>query len=205
MAHINLLPWREERRKQLTQEFARQAVLAAVFAAVVGGYAWYYMNGLIDAQKHRNQYLHDQISVLQGQIKQIQELESTKKQLLARMNVIQRLQQRRPQIVHLFYELADTLPDGVYLTDVEQKGDNLTIKGRAESNARVSAYMRNLDASKWLKQPRLEVIETDKNDRVNSFTLHLAQTTPNEDKGDGDRGNKKAASNTGGKTGKGRS
>jgi len=203
MAYINLLPWREERRKHLTQEFARQAVLAAVFAAAVGGYALYYVNGMIDAQQKRNGYLQDQISVLQGQIKQIQDLESTKKQLLARMNVIQRLQQRRPQIVHLFYELADTLPDGVYLTDVEQKGDDLTIKGRAESNARVSAYMRNLDASKWLKQPTLEVIQTDKNDRVSSFTLHLAQTAPDESKNKD--GSNKTASGNGHKSGKGRS
>ena len=102
------------------------------------------------------------------------------------MNIIQRLQQRRPQVVHLFFEIADTLPDGVFLTGLNQDGDKLTIEGRAESNARVSAYMRNLDASPWLKNPRLEVIETDKTDRVNAFTLHLAQSAPDEDKEDGE-------------------
>jgi len=183
MAKINLLPWREERRKQLTQEFARQAVLVAVLAAVFGGYGWYYVNGLIDQQKERNAYLQDQIAVLQEEIKEIRELEETKQQLLARMNVIQRLQQRRPQIVHLFSELAATLPEGVYLTSVQQSGDDLTLEGRAESNARVSAYMRNLGASAWLKSPRLEVIETDRNDRVNAFTLHLVQTAPEQDTG----------------------
>ena len=106
MAKINLLPWREERRKQLTQEFARQAVLGGVLAAAVGGYGWYHVNGLIEQQKERNDYLEEQISVLEEEIKEIQELEETKQQLLARMNVIQRLQQRRPQIVHLFSELA---------------------------------------------------------------------------------------------------
>lgn len=178
MARINLLPWREERRRQMTQEFARQAVLAAVFAAAVGGYAWYHVNGLVDQQRGRNAYLQEQITVLRGEIAEIEELESTKQQLLARMNVIQDLQQRRPQIVHLFYEVADTLPDGVHLIEVTQRGDNLTLKGRAESNARVSAYMRNLDASDWLTAPRLEVIETDQRDRVNMFTLHLRQSAP---------------------------
>lgn len=181
MAYINLLPWREERRRQLTQEFARQMVLVALFAAVIGGYGWYHVNGLIDEQQARNRYLKEEISVLQEQIKQIEELESTKRQLLARMNVIQELQQRRPQIVHLFFELADTLPDGVYLTGVTQKGDSLKIKGRAESNSRVSSYMRNLDASPWLQRPQLEVIQTDSDNRVNTFTLNLAQTTPDKE------------------------
>lgn len=184
MAYINLLPWREERRKQLTQEFARQMVLVAVFAAAVGGYGWYHVNGLVEQQQTRNGYLDEQISILQDQIKQIEKLESTKRQLLARMNVIQRLQQRRPQIVHLFFELADTLPDGVYLTGVTQNGDSLKITGRAESNSRVSTYMRNLDASPWLQRPQLEVIQTGSNDRVNSFTLNLAQTTPEDEAGD---------------------
>lgn len=182
MAYINLLPWREERRRQLTQEFVRQMVLVALFAAVVGGYAWYHVNGLVEQQQSRNRYLNEQIAILQDQIKQIEQLESTKRQLLARMNVIQRLQQRRPQIVHLFFELADTLPDGVYLTGVTQKGDSLTITGRAESNSRVSAYMRNLDASAWLQRPQLQVIETGSNDRVNKFTLKLDQTTPDSEK-----------------------
>lgn len=182
MAYINLLPWREERRRQLTQEFVRQMVLVALFATVVGGYAWYHVNGLVEQQQSRNRYLNEQIAILQDQIKQIEQLESTKRQLLARMNVIQRLQQRRPQIVHLFFELADTLPDGVYLTGVTQKGDSLTITGRAESNSRVSAYMRNLDASAWLQRPQLQVIETGSNDRVNKFTLKLDQTTPDSEK-----------------------
>jgi len=186
MARINLLPWREEQRRQLTAEFARQAVLGALLAALIGGYAWYHVNGLVEHQKERNKYLEDQIAILQEEIREIRELEKTRQQLLARMNIIQRLQQRRPQIVHLFYEIADTLPDGVFLTGLQQQGDKLTIEGRAESNARVSAYMRNLGASDWMKEPRLEVIETDKADRVNAFTLHLTQSAPDEAEGDGD-------------------
>lgn len=184
MARINLLPWRDERRRQLTQEFARQAVLAAVLAAAVGGYAWYHVNGLVEAQEARNSYLEDQIAVLEEEIREIEELESTREQLIARMEVIQELQQRRPQVVHLFDQIARRLPDGVHLVEVHQEGDSLTLRGRAESNARVSAFMRNLDASDWLQRPRLEVIETDQRDRVNAFTLHLAQTTPAADEED---------------------
>ncbi|MEX1080486.1 MAG: PilN domain-containing protein [Halofilum sp. (in: g-proteobacteria)] len=180
MPRINLLPWREERRRQLIQEFARQTVLVVMLGTAIGGYAWYHVDGLIENQRDRNDYLRDEIALLQKDIEEIEELESTKDQLLARMNVIQRLQTRRPQIVHLFFELADTLPEGVHLTGVQQSGDDLTVRGRAVSKAQVSAYMRNLNASQWLQNPRLEVIETDGSDRVNSFTLHLAQTTPNE-------------------------
>ncbi len=180
MPLINLLPWREERRRFLIQEFARQTVLAALLAAAMGGYGWYHVNGLVQHQRDRNDYLRDEIAVLQEDIEEIEELESTKEQLLARMNVIQRLQARRPQIVHLFFELADTLPEGVHLTGVDQDGDSLTVRGQAVSKAQVSAYMRNLSGSDWLQNPRLEVIQTDGSDRVNSFTLHLAQTTPNE-------------------------
>lgn len=180
MPRINLLPWREERRRQLIQEFARQTVLVVMLGAAIGGYAWYHVNGLTEHQRDRNDYLRDEIALLQKDIEEIEKLESTKQQLLARMNVIQRLQTRRPQIVHLFFELADTLPEGVHLTGVKQSGDSLTVSGRAVSKAQVSAYMRNLNASPWLQNPRLEVIQTDGSDRVNAFTLHLAQTTPNE-------------------------
>jgi type IV pilus assembly protein PilN len=181
MARINLLPWRDERRRQQTQEFARQAVLGAVLAAAVGGYGWYHATGLVEAQEARNSYLEDQIAVLREEIREIEELESTREQLVARMEIIQDLQQRRPQVVHLFDQIARKLPDGVHLVELNQRGDDLTLRGRAESNARVSAFMRNLDASEWLLRPRLEVIETDQRDRVNAFTLHLAQTTPDAD------------------------
>lgn len=191
MARINLLPWREERRRQLTREFGRQAVLASVFALVIGAYAWYHVNGMIDDQRDRNRYLEEQISILQEDIAEIEELESTRRQLVARMNVIQRLQQRRPQIVHLFFEIADTLPEGVYLTQVTQKGDQLNVNGRAESNARVSSYMRELDASPWLTDPELQIIESGSGERINRFTLNLAQTVPESDgeDGGGDKGN----------------
>jgi type IV pilus assembly protein PilN len=189
MARINLLPWRDERRRQQTQEFARQAVLGVILALVAGGYGWYHMNGLIQHQQERNAYLEQEIDKVQKKIKEIEELEETRRQLVARMDVIQRLQQRRPQIVHLFYEIAATLPNGVYLTQVTQQGDNLEVNGRAESNARVSSYMRELQASPWLKDPELQVIEAQDDEQANTFTLKLSQTTPDaeEDSDDGEQ------------------
>ncbi len=182
MAKINLLPWREEQRKQLTQQFVSRMILSAILTAAVVFYGWYHMGGLIDYQQSRNRYLQTEIQTLQAQLEEIKELESTKQRLLARMDVIQTLQTRRPQVVHLFHELASTLPDGVFLTAIQQTQSAVTLEGLAESNARVSAYMRNLDASDWLRQPRLELIEASaEQDSISRFKMHLRQTTPKEE------------------------
>ena len=95
------------------------------------------------------------------QIAQIKDLQDTKASLVARMQIIQQLQQSRPTEVHLFDQLVKTLPPGVYLTSVTQKGDQLEIDGVAESSARVSTYMRNIDASPWLGDPNLQVVQKD--------------------------------------------
>jgi type IV pilus assembly protein PilN len=139
MAKINLLPWREEQRKQLTQQFVSRIFLCAILTAVVVFYGWYHIGSLIDYQNSRNRYLQQQIQTLQVQLQEIKELESTKERLLARMDVIQTLQTRRPQVVHLFHELASTLPDGVFLSGIKQSQTAVTLEGLAESNARVSA------------------------------------------------------------------
>ncbi len=160
MAHINLLPWREELRKQNQQQFA----VIAGGAAVVGGLlillGHMQMNGLIDRQNQRNEFLKTEINILDKRIEQIKDLEKTKTALLARMDIIQQLQRSRPESVHLMAELVETLPDGVYLAKISQKGAALTLSGVAQSNARVSAYMRNIDGSEWMGDPKLDVIET---------------------------------------------
>ncbi len=181
MARINLLPWREELRNQQNQQFVSRMILSAILTAVVVFYTWYHVGTLIDYQNARNRYLQTEILTLQAQLQEIKELESTKERLLARMDVIQTLQTRRPQVVHLFHELASTLPDGVYLSAIKQTQNAVTLEGLAESNARVSAYMRNLDASNWLRNPRLEIIAATEEDRVSTFKLHLNQTTPKEE------------------------
>lgn len=177
MAHINLLPWREELRKQKQQQFAVIAGGTAILAALLVLLAHIQMQGMIDSQNQRNKFLETEISKLDKKIARIRDLEKTKTALLARMDVIQQLQRSRPQSVHLMDELVRTLPDGVYLRQITQKGDSLTMAGVAQSNARVSAYMRNIDGSEWLGIPKLDVIETKENDsrRTAEFILRASQ------------------------------
>lgn len=177
MARINLLPWREELRAQQQKDFVVQVALAAVFGAAIWGLWHMQMAGMIENQNSRNSFLQAQIKELDKEIREINDLEKTKANLLARMNVIQELQSNRPMSVHLMDELVRTLPDGVHLTQFQQNGTNLTINGVAQSNARVSAYMRNIDGSDWLASPGLQVIETKKSERSRTaeFTLTAKQ------------------------------
>lgn len=183
MPRINLLPWRQKERELRQREFVGHLGLALMAAAAVVLYGNFTVNGMVDYQNSRNEYLKEQIKIVDGKIKEISALQDTKQRLLARMEIIEQLQQSRPQIVHLFDELVRTLPDGVYLTSVTQSGKNLNIKGSAESSARVSTYMRNIDASDWLATPVLEVIETkeDKLSRHFEFSLHTQQTSPQDE------------------------
>jgi len=138
------------------------------------------INGIIDHQNSRNAYLKKEIKTLQKQIKEIKELENEKARLLARMNIIQQLQSSRPQVVHVFDQVVSTIPAGVYLTGIKNSGRSITLNGVAQSNARVSTYMRNVDDADWLTKPRLNVIKTtsSKAQRVSKFTLVVKQTTP---------------------------
>lgn len=181
MAHINLLPWREEQRHEQTRQFATVTALSMVLTGAIIFVVHVMFNNQIDHQKYRNKILQDEIATLDSALKQIDTLEDTKEQLLARMDVIQSLQQQRPQIVHLFDDFVRTVPEGIYLSEIKQNSDQLTIKGVAESNGRVSAYMRNIDASKWMSTPKLKVIETKKGTlRSSDFTLETSQSTPVE-------------------------
>ena len=118
--------------------------------------------------------------MLDKRIKEIQDLEKEKARLLARMDIIQQLQGSRPQVVHVFDELVTTLPDGVYLTSIKNTGTGITLDGFAQSNARVSSYMRKVDNAGWLSDPRLNVIETkdEKGQRISKFVLNVRQTSP---------------------------
>ena len=181
MAHINLLPWREELRQERTRQFTTSTVLALLLTGAVILLVHVTINGQIEHQNFRNKILQDEITTLDTALKQIKALEKTKAQLLARMDVIQSLQQRRPQIVHLFDDFVRTVPEGIYLTLIKQEVKQLTIKGVAESNGRVSAYMRNIDASDWMATPKLKVIQTRKGTlRSNDFTLTTSQSLPDD-------------------------
>ena len=159
MTRINLLPWRELLRKEREREFYSIAGGAAFLMGLVIVYIHFHMAGVIDNQNGRNAFLDQEIKKVESQIKEIDRLETEKSQLLARMKVIEELQGQRPQMVHLFDEVVKAIPDGVYLTSIKQSGTSVAIEGIAQSNARVSAFMRNIDASHWLAEPKLEVIE----------------------------------------------
>ncbi len=159
MARINLLPWRDNLRKQRQREFGVMVAGALFITLLLGFYVHLHITGMIDHQQDRNGFLKREIAEMDRKIAEIKDLEKTKAKLLARINVIQQLQSSRPEVVHLFDELVTRTPDGSYLDDVRQKGKAVTIDGWAQSNARVSSYMRNIDASEWLRSPTLQVIE----------------------------------------------
>ncbi|MDF1830043.1 PilN domain-containing protein [Cycloclasticus pugetii] len=179
MAKINLLPWREELRKQRQVDFLIFLGLGVLVSIFVMAVVHFSIDGLIETQHNRNHFVQNEISVLDKRIKEIQTLDRTKSKLLARMEVIQRLQSSRPEIVHMFDQLAKTVPEGVRLTKFTQSGEKLSIEGSAQSNTRVSAYMRNLEQSPWLKGTDLNVIRS-KGVDANSFTLKVAQAKVGE-------------------------
>jgi type IV pilus assembly protein PilN len=173
MPRINLLPWRELERKVRRREFM-VAAGAAVFAAavfVLGGKLVY--SSWTDAQIEKNNLLKKEIVKLDAQIADIQDLENRKQRLVARMEIIERLQRKRPEIVHLFDELVKTVPEGVYLTQIKENGNKLEIHGVAQSSTRVSTFMRNIDGSMWMDNPQLQVVESAQNSPTggSSFTL----------------------------------
>lgn len=178
---INLLPWREELRQEQKRDFAVMAVLTAVLAAAIVGLIHIQMSAKIDYQLSRNNFVSTEISKLDKQIEEIKDLQKVRRSLLERMSVIQDLQESRPSIVHLFTEIVGTVPNGVYLQSLSQGEGTLLMNGLAESNARVSTYMRNLSNSEWFKEPNLSIIEIEdkKVNRVSSFTLTVKQTSPN--------------------------
>jgi type IV pilus assembly protein PilN len=181
ITQINLLPWREEQRQELKKQFVLTAVMTCVLAAAIVGLIHFQMQAKIDYQLKRNKFMTDEIAKVDEEIKEIKELQKVRRSLIERMEVIQDLQGSRPSIVHLFTEIVSSVPNGVYLQSLTQKGSNLNIKGEAESNARVSTYMRNLQASAWLKDPNLTVIEIEDKtvNRISTFSLTVKQTSPN--------------------------
>jgi type IV pilus assembly protein PilN len=173
MPRINLLPWREQERKIRRREFM-VAAGAAIFAAVIfvlGGKLLY--SSWTDAQNEKNTLLKKEIVKLDAQIADIQDLENRRQRLLARMEIIEKLQRKRPEIVHLFDEIVKTVPEGVYLTSIKQNGNKLEIHGVAQSSTRVSTFMRNIDGSVWMDNPVLQVVESAKDSPTggSNFTL----------------------------------
>jgi type IV pilus assembly protein PilN len=176
MPRINLLPWRQQDRQRRQKEFGLFAGGAVLAAAAVTLFTSWGVGASIERQRERNELLKTEITELDRRITEILGLEAQKARLQARIEVIERLQRSRPEVVHVFDQLVRTLPDGVYLTSVKQNDKRLELKGVAQSSTRVSTFMRNIEASPWLQEPQLQVVETLKNQALgSSFTLFATQ------------------------------
>ena len=180
MAQINLLPWREERRQQLKKDFLVSIALVLALGAAMVLMADRVVNGQIDHQNARNQYLTEHIKELDKMVAEIKELERRRNQLIERMRVIQELQGNRPIIVRVMDQLVRTVPDGVFYQSLSTKGTKITINGVAESNNRVSSLMRQLDASDWLAEPNLDKVTAAPQfgDQANTFSLTVKIKAP---------------------------
>lgn len=181
MARINLLPWREQLREERKKEFLTILALILVFTFALVFLVDRNLNGKIDHQNARNEFISKEIRVLETRIKEIEELQARRTQLLDRMKIIQDLQGNRPIIVRVFDEMARTLPEGLYFTSVDMKESTINVKGGAESNSRVSNLMRQMDASEWLTSPNLTAVRAVTQgalDQANVFELSVRQTEP---------------------------
>jgi type IV pilus assembly protein PilN len=182
MPRINLLPWREQQRKERKLAFF-VALSGAAVGALLAAFAGYLLvNSMIGAQERRNERLRTEIKAVDRQIEQINDLESQKQRFISRMQVIEKLQRSRSEVVHLFDEVAKTVPDGTYLTSFKQDGKHLKFEGVAQSSTRVSTFMRNISGSQWMKDPELEVVESKPGSSIgNSFVLDASQVVTSGD------------------------
>jgi type IV pilus assembly protein PilN len=178
MPRINLLPWREGQRKERKLAFLVALGVAAIAAGVASFAAYLLYGSMIEAQQKRNDQLRVEIKTLDKQNEEINNLETAKQKYIARMEIIEKLQRSRPEIVHVFDEIVRTLPEGVYLTAIKQNDKKLKFEGVAQSSTRVSSFMRNIDGSQWLRNPELEVVQTTKGSGAgSSFTLSAYQVS----------------------------
>ena len=176
MPSINLLPWRQALRQRRRKEFLIGIVASVILAGIVTLIAHLTVSSMIDSQNRRNDLLKAEITKLDKAIEEILALEDQKSRMIARMEVIDRLQASRPEVVKLFDQIVSTLPEGVYLTTVKQSGKKIEFDGVAQSSTRVSAFMRNIDSSESLTSPELKVIQTGTNAGPGAqFTLFASQ------------------------------
>ena len=183
MARINLVPWRQERRKRKQQQFL-VLLGGCVLATLAGIGLWHlYNESVIDNQLQRNKMLQGEIAKVNVKLKEIEGLDETRRQLLTRMDVIQALQRSRPESVHMMDEMVFVMPEGVILDKISQAGTRVDLAGRAESNARVSALMRNVESSQWMSVPSLRIVENKAAEAgdLNNFGLVYKQARPKGD------------------------
>ena len=186
MMRINLLPHREEKRKAKRQQFYGLFGLVSVLAFLIVFLVITVIDGYISAQEAKNDFLKKEIVVLDKQIDQIKRLKEQTQALLARKQVIESLQRDRAEAVRLLSEMVKQMPEGVYIRSMKQTGDKIALVGYAQSNARVSTLMRNIEASPWLEKPQLveiKAVTVDKR-RLSEFNLNAAvKRSPNQEAG----------------------
>jgi type IV pilus assembly protein PilN len=183
MPRINLLPWRSELRQKRKKEFVVALAGSLIVALGVVYLSKLTVQGWTNNQRDRNAVLKQEIVALDKQIQEISGLESQRDRLVARMQVITQLQRSRPEVVHLFDELVNAMPEGVYLTEVAQQGTRIQVKGNAQSSTRVSALMRNIDDSAWMRGPGLEGVDfatvgTERNAQFRVFAEQVPIAAP---------------------------
>lgn len=160
MARINLLPWREEKRRERQRQFMSSLLLIAILGVVIVFFVGFIFDQKISHQQARNQKVQKEIKALEVRIKRIDELERTRARLISRKQVIERLQASRSTTVELLDKLAKTIPVGVTLTTIRQQGQKLALVGTSQSNARVSAYLRELESNDLFLNPQLDFVRT---------------------------------------------
>lgn len=190
MARINLLPWREAYRQEKKKEFIGILVGVAIAAGFVA-YLWVSaVQTSIADQSARNRLLQTEISALEQQVSEIEELKQRREELLSRMRVIQDLEGTRPVIVRYFDDMVRAIPDGVFLNRLQRDGQVIRLEGIAESNNRVSSFMRNLDESDWFSSPNLSSVTASPahGEQANAFRMTVRTSAP-ADESDAEGGN----------------
>jgi type IV pilus assembly protein PilN len=188
MIRINLLPHREQKRQARQRQFVSLSIGLAILGLAVVLLVHVLLGTQIENQQSRNTLLKTEIGKLDEQIKEIDKLREQTQALLARKQVVETLQSDRTEAVHLLDQMVRQLPDGIYLRSMRQVGSKVTLIGYAQSNARVSTLMRNIESSPWLQQPELVEIKSvpsplNKDLRVSEFTLNVQvkKTAPPEE------------------------
>ena len=175
MIRLNLLPHREQKRQARKRQFVSLSISLSILGLAVVALVHVVMAGRIDNQNSRNDLLKTEITKLDAQIKEIDRLREQTQALLARKQIVETLQTNRTEAVHLIDQIVRQIPDGIYLRSVKQTDARVTLVGYAQSNARVSTLMRNIESSPWLERPALVEIKSVQlpGGRVNEFTLNL--------------------------------
>jgi type IV pilus assembly protein PilN len=181
MPSINLLPWREELRALKQKEFIQWIAFTVIVAAGIAFLVHTHIQGLIDYQKERNAYLVKETNILKSRVEEIKKLEEQKEQLLTHMDVIRDLQASRSEVVHLFDQIVEIVPEGVHMESINRKVKTLTLKGETESTTRLPVMMRRIESSPYLKKPQFKGTEQRSAKRVSSFEMLISQRTAEEE------------------------